>query len=279
MNTWKRRLLALLSVPLLAVPSAAGVYLWLSPHIGPVAAGMTAAGFESLYIGINILVISSPELRRYARNVALSAVLTAVVFNTLARYQAMVCPIPKDPDAAAMFVCTLRSVTFDRLALALAVLESIPLAGLAYAISVLLHRLSEERAARSPYRARLARRLWQLRKEARQAQRARAEVAALEAMLAQAREQLAQLATNVAQPDPELAQLRALTAQQEQAIAQLKAELAQPIVVDGIDILHVARYLRNKGIPSRETAELLGQKESTLRSRLKATNGNGVHHE
>lgn len=129
-NTWKRRLLALLSVPLLAIPSAAGVYLWLTPHIGRLASGMTAIGFEILYVSVNILVISTPELHRYARNVALSGVATAIIFNTLYRYQTMV-----GGD--------LRAAPLDAIALGLAVLESIPLAGLAYAMSVLLHRLSE----------------------------------------------------------------------------------------------------------------------------------------
>jgi ribosomal protein S27AE len=151
MNTWKRKALALLSVPLLAVPSAAGVYLWLVPHIGPFFAGLTAAGFESLYIGINVLIITTPELRRYARNVALSGVATAVIFNTLARYQAMVCPPLSAAEIARGIVssCTLRTAPFDGIALGLAVLESIPLAGLAYAISVLLHRLSEEEARKT----------------------------------------------------------------------------------------------------------------------------------
>jgi hypothetical protein len=117
-------------VPLLAIPSAAGVYFWLTPHIGQIPAGMTAVGFEILYVSVNILVISTPELRRYARNVALSGVATAIIFNTLYRYQAMI-----GGDV--------RAVALDWVALGLAVLESIPLAGLAYAMSVLLHRLSE----------------------------------------------------------------------------------------------------------------------------------------
>lgn len=149
-NSWKRKALALLSVPLLALPSAAGVYLWLSPHIGLVVAGLTAAGFECLYLSVNILVIGTPELRRYARNVALSGVATAIIFNTLARYQAMVCPAltPEQIAAGVISSCTLRTATFDGVALGLAILESIPLAGLAYAMSVLLHRLSEDDATR-----------------------------------------------------------------------------------------------------------------------------------
>lgn len=146
MNTWKRKALALLSVPLLAIPSAAGVYLWLSPHIGGFFAGLTASGFETMYISINLLIISTPELRRYARNVALSGVATAVIFNTLARYQMMICPVLPDGTTGS---CTLRAVPFDGLALGLAVLESIPLAGLAYAMSVLLHRLSEEETSQT----------------------------------------------------------------------------------------------------------------------------------
>lgn len=213
MNTWKRKALALASVPLLAVPSAAGVYLWLVPHIGAFFAGLTAAGFESLYIGINVLIITTPELRRYARNVALSGVATAVIFNTLARYQAMVCPPLSASEIARGIVssCTLRTATFDAIALGLAVLESIPLAGLAYAISVLLHRLSEASALPlrpivTPHRARLARSLWRLRSEARSSRSARASEASSSVMLAQARADLESVRAMLASQGNELAQ-------------------------------------------------------------------------
>lgn len=220
MNTWRRKILALLSVPLLAVPSAAGVYLWLVPHIGAFFAGLTAAGFESLYIGINVLIITTPELRRYARNVALSGVATAVIFNTLARYQAMVCPPLSAAEIARGIVssCTLRTATFDGIALGLAVLESIPLAGLAYAISVLLHRLSEASALPlrpivALHRSRLARSLWRLRSEARSSRAARASEASGSVMLAQAR--------------ADLESVRALLASQGNELAQALIEAAQ----------------------------------------------------
>lgn len=219
MNTWRRKILALLSVPLLAVPSAAGVYLWLVPHIGAFFAGLTAAGFESLYIGINVLIITTPELRRYARNVALSGVATAVIFNTLARYQAMV-----GGD--------LRAVAIDGVALGLAVLESIPLAGLAYAISVLLHRLSEASAEPlrpivSAHRARLARSLWRLRSEARSSRAARASEASSSVMLAQARADLESVRAMLVSQGNELAQAMGETVEARGQTADARADLAR----------------------------------------------------
>lgn len=136
-NTWARRTLALASVPLLAVPSALGVYGWLAPESGVIAAASAAVGFEALYVGVNVLVLRSPELRRYARNVSLGAVLTAVVFNTLYHYGAKV-------EGAY------TGAAFAWLPFVLALLASLPLAGLAYSVSVLMHRLSEDEADEQP---------------------------------------------------------------------------------------------------------------------------------
>lgn len=133
-NTWRRKALALASVPALAVPSAIGVERYLAPESGAVAAWSAAVGFEVLYVGVNILILRSPELRRYARNVSLAAVATAVLLNSLAHYRTNV------PAAYS-------GAPFSVLAFALALVASLPLAGLAYAVSVLLHRLSEDEAA------------------------------------------------------------------------------------------------------------------------------------
>ena len=133
MNTWKRKALALASVPLLAVPSAIGVYTYLAPQSGYIGAGLAAAGFEVLYIGVNILIINTPELRRYARNVSLGAVIVAVLMNSLAHYASSV---PGAYTGAALAIVPAI----------LAVIAGAPLAGLAYAVSVLLHRLSEAEA-------------------------------------------------------------------------------------------------------------------------------------
>lgn len=286
MNTTRRKLLALLAVPLLAVPSAAGVYLWLEPHIGPIAAGMSAAGFEALYIGLNLLIISSAELRRYARNVALSAVGTAIVFNTLARYQAMV-----GGD--------LRASPFDLVALLLAVLESIPLAGLAYAVSVLLHRLSEDEAARRAWRSRLARRLWTLRTEARQARSERAAQAVSDAMLATARAELATTAKRLAEAEhvaanhvttaashsAEIASLRdqLANAQAETRIARTEAarhaqeaarlrERPAPLPPSRAQVVAYVRERMQAGASRLEVAGELGYSESTLRGWMEAAN-------
>lgn len=129
-NTPLRLALSVLSVPLLAAPSAYGVYLYLAPESGWWAMS-AAVGFEALYIGVNVLALRNAELRQYAERVALAAVITAVVFNTLAHYALKV---PGAYSGAAL----------SPLAALLSLITSLPLAGLAYAVSVLLHRLSED---------------------------------------------------------------------------------------------------------------------------------------
>ena len=141
MNTWKRKALAVLAVALLGVPAAMGVYKALEPTRGPWAAGLAAGGFELVYISTAILVLT-PELRAYARRVALAAVATSVLLNTLADYAHRV------PDGLASWTQAQR--LFDPLALGLSVVESLPLAGLAYAMAELLHRLAEAETGQSP---------------------------------------------------------------------------------------------------------------------------------
>jgi hypothetical protein len=99
-------------------------------------------------------------------------------------------------------------------------------------------------------------------------------------LLAQFQEDLAQNREILAQQSADLARAREQAAQQERAyvgelrtkereLAQLREQAAQPITFDGIDMLKVARRLRDSGVSSRETADLLCVKESTLRNRLK----------
>src|SRR5207249_3767141 len=66
------------------------------------------------------------------------AVAVAVVFNSLADYGARV------PGGLASF--DLFVARFDGLALALSIIDSLPLAGLSYAMATLLHRLAEDEA-------------------------------------------------------------------------------------------------------------------------------------
>ena len=134
MNSWKRIALTILAVPLLAAPSAYGVYRYLEPESGALAAASAAIGFELLYLGVNVLTLHTAELRAYARRVALAAVLTAVTFNALAHY-------------AAKVAHAFGGAPFALLPAILALITSLPLAGLAYAVSVLLHRISEAQSA------------------------------------------------------------------------------------------------------------------------------------
>ena len=137
MNSWKRKLPALAAVLLLSVPSAVGVFRALEPTRGALAAGAAAAGFELTYLSVALLILSG-ELRQYGRRVALAAVGVAILLNALADYAARVPGgLESGPLAAARF---------DWLALALSVVESAPLAGLAFALATLLHRLAEPSA-------------------------------------------------------------------------------------------------------------------------------------
>lgn len=114
------------------------------------------------------------------------------------------------------------------------------------------------------------------------------EAAHLEADRARIADEAARRDADTALAEADIAQLRESAARQareyaaalrekDQELAQLRESAAQPIAIDGIDLLAVARKLRNGGVSLRETAELIGQPESTLRSRLKATNGHKEH--
>lgn len=133
-NTWRHKTLAVLAVLLLSVPSAIGVQRALAPTRGELAGWLAAAGFEAVYLSVALLVLNS-ELRRYAQRVALFAVGTAIVLNTIADYQARI------PNGLSTWA-TFRG-SFDGLALVLSLIESVPLAGLAFAMATLLHRLAE----------------------------------------------------------------------------------------------------------------------------------------
>jgi hypothetical protein len=104
------------------------------------------------------------------------------------------------------------------------------------------------------------------------------ELVELRAMLTQERDQHAQARTENAHLRADIAheqnRTAQLTAHYEQTISQLREAAAHPPVVEGLDLLKVARRLREADVSLRETAELIGLPESTLRGRLKSsTNG------
>jgi uncharacterized membrane protein len=106
----------------------------------------------------------------------------------------------------------------------------------------------------------------QLRAELAQEAELRAQtegqVAQLRAELAHAEQVAAQERAKHAQTGVELAHVRA-------AAARLQEELAQMVEPGALDVLAIARRLRERGVTSREAAQLVGIPESTLRSRLK----------
>ena len=137
--------IAVLAVLLLSAPSAVGVFRALEPTRGAAAAGLAAAGFELAYLSLSLLALR-PELRRQARAVALGAVATAIVLNTLADYGTRTAVLNAAGDVVENGLSSLEASgrLFDELALLLSFVESAPLAGLAFALASLLHRLAEE---------------------------------------------------------------------------------------------------------------------------------------
>jgi len=127
----KFRILATLSVLLLSAPSALGVQRALAPTRGELAGWLAAVGIELAYLSLAFAAFEDRQRQRLASRVARAAVLTAVVLNVLEDYAARV---PAGLSSAAQFLAT-----FDVLLLALSVLESAPLATLAYTLATLLH--------------------------------------------------------------------------------------------------------------------------------------------
>jgi len=127
----KFRILATLAVLLLSAPSALGVQRALAPTRGDAAGWLAAVGIELAYLSLAFAAFEDQRRQRLAARVARAAVLTAIVLNVLADYAARV---PAGLSGATQFLAT-----FDWLLLALSVLESAPLATLAYTLATLLH--------------------------------------------------------------------------------------------------------------------------------------------
>ena len=135
----KFRILAALAVLLLSAPSALGVQRALAPTRGDLAGWLAAVGVELAYLSLAFAAFEDRQRQRLASRVARAAVLTAIVLNVLADYTARV---PDGLSSAAQFL-----TTFDVLLLALSVLESAPLATLAYTLATLLHSSAQQHTA------------------------------------------------------------------------------------------------------------------------------------
>ena len=133
------RILATLSVLLLSAPSALGVQRALAPTRGELAGWFAAVGIELAYLSLAFAAFADQQRQRLASRVARAAVLTAITLNVLADYAARV---PEGLRGAAQFLAT-----FDWLLLTLSVLESAPLAALAYTLATLLHSSAQQHTA------------------------------------------------------------------------------------------------------------------------------------
>ena len=135
----KFRILATFSVLLLSAPSALGVQRALAPTRGDAAGWLAAVGIELAYLSLAFAAFADPQRQRLASRVARAAVLTAITLNVLADYAARV---PDGLSGATQFLAT-----FDWLLLLLSVLESAPLAALAYTLATLLHSSAQQHTA------------------------------------------------------------------------------------------------------------------------------------
>ena len=135
----KFRIFAALAVLLLSAPSALGVQRALAPTRGDLAGWLAAVGIELAYLSLAFAAFADQRRQRLAARVARAAVLTAITLNVLADYAARV---PAGLSSATQFLAS-----FDWLLLALSVLESAPLATLAYTLATLLHSSAQQHTA------------------------------------------------------------------------------------------------------------------------------------
>ena len=131
---WKL-LIGIVAVVCLATPAALGVYGAIAPTRGYVAASLAAMGVELSYLALAILSVQ-PELRHHARRVAVAAVATSVTLNVIFDYA--------QRNAGALASWQEAMVRFDPLLLLISIVESAPLALLAFSLAMLLHRLGED---------------------------------------------------------------------------------------------------------------------------------------
>jgi hypothetical protein len=135
-----RALLAVLPLPMLALAASYGVYSFALLFVPEWVALAQAAAFETTYLGLAALHTLDERQRRRARLVGIGAVLTSIIYNTLAgwfhRQPALL--VGATPIADLM----------------LAVLHGAPLAWVAFLVSdLLLHRVAPPLAADAGDRA------------------------------------------------------------------------------------------------------------------------------
>lgn len=79
-----RTILARAPLPMLALAASYGVYSFAALFVPPVIAGIQAAAFELTYIGLAVTQGLGVDQRKRATAISVGAVVTSIVYNTLA---------------------------------------------------------------------------------------------------------------------------------------------------------------------------------------------------
>lgn len=126
-KTYWRPVLAGLPLPMLALAASYGVYSFALLFVPMWVAVVQAAAFELTYLGLAVLVGLDERQRARARLISVGAVVTSIIYNTLAGW------FHQRP--------ALMATASDEAWLMLAILHGMPLAWVAYLVSdLLLHR-------------------------------------------------------------------------------------------------------------------------------------------
>jgi hypothetical protein len=265
-----RGVLARLPLPMLALAASYGVYSFALLFVPPIVAGVQAAAFELTYIGLAVTQSLDGAQRKRATTISIGAVVASIVYNTLAGW------FHRQPD--------LLTAGGDLAWLMFAILHGAPLAWVAYLVSdLLLHS-----AARSRRPAQLRALIKRL---ARGWRTARAQIAPLQALLAQSRAELEHIRATARERDESAAQTlhdletareqldaaRADRAEAHHAAAQLRADLETARAIEGIDRRRLAHLLSANGMATRTIARVIERPEATVRGWLaSATNGHAI---
>lgn len=163
-----RAIFAGLPLPMLALAASYGVYSFALLFVPPIVAATQAAAFELTYIGLAVTRTLDTAQRKRATLISVGAVVASIVYNTLAGW------FHRQPD--------LLTKGSDLSWLMFAILHGAPLAWVAYLVSDLLLHSQPKAASRRPAQLRAL-----IRRLVRGWRAARAQLAPLEAMLAQSR--------------------------------------------------------------------------------------------
>jgi hypothetical protein len=146
-----RTILAHAPLPMLALAASYGVYQYARLYVPDEVAFVQAAAFEMTYIGLTVAELRDPAQRTRARMVSFGAVVTSIIYNTLA---GLFHRVPLASFALPVYG-----------ELAFAALHGLPLAWVAYLVADLLLHTSapaERAPGRIGVRARI-RAWWQQR--------------------------------------------------------------------------------------------------------------------